>query len=227
MKNGILICCAALVGGCGQDDTAFAHSAARQAAVDQADVGLLLNELAALAAWHADVDSGLSLRPGLSQDVRSQVSQAFGCEPSDELIAMWQWRDGEAGDQFFWYHQFMSLDEAVSAQTILSWTPFIGWQDNWIPFAQFEGEWMFVECSDVPRRGLPVGRFLLESGADFGYDNLTRYLQTLNASIDAGALSWQDGWWLEAEPRQLGDIHRQINEHGAFPYAEPSGSNAD
>ena len=80
-------------------------------------------------------------------------------------------------------------------RALAPWLPFVGWQDRWIPIAEFEGEWIFTECGDRQVTGAPVGRFLLESGAAFGYDNLTRYVQTLNASIAAGAVTWQDDWW--------------------------------
>ena len=220
--RALLICCSLLLSvACDRSDGTFANPNARQAAAADANVAQMLDEFAVLVAWHAKEETGLMLSVGRSGDVRQQIRDAFACEPSAELVALWQWHDGEADHQLFWYHQFMSLDEASSTHATLSWTPFIGWHDRWIPFAQFQDEWMFVECGSEPVEGLPVGRFLLESGAAFGYDNLTRYVQTLNASIIAGALTWQDEWWLEAKPEQLGDIHRANNQHGDFPYAEP------
>lgn len=109
------------------------------------------------------------------------------------------------------------MGDAAKAYDVLRHMPFIGWRDDWVPAVHFEGDWIFTECGPQRRAGLPVGRFLLDSGAEFEYHNLTRYVRTINASIVASAAEWNDGWWIAHKPRELGEIHRTIHQHGAIP----------
>ena len=65
----------------------------------------------------------------------------------------------------------------------------------------------------------PVVFYFIESGPAAAYSNLGRYMQTIAAALDSGALSWNasDDWWKE-NIEDLAGIHATFNPGLPFPY---------
>ena len=107
---------ALMLAGCGVDVPTGA--AALERAEQQHDADALVASLRVIERWHVEHDTGVAarLRPGRARAELADVLAGTGCKLTDELAALWGWRDGEdAPAPFVWYHDLLSVEDAVSA----------------------------------------------------------------------------------------------------------------
>ncbi|MCG8459208.1 MAG: SMI1/KNR4 family protein [Holophagales bacterium] len=213
----VLWCSGCLPVSPGQEDFSFDGSD-RLHAVQLADEAQLVSALERIRGWHESTGTGLRLNPPLGVSELEAKLAELPCQVPDELLALWQWRDGESTEVFTWYHRFLSVDEALAHHREL--TSRFGWPETWVPFFEFQEEWYFMECTDIPVPGAPVGFYLLESGPEHASTNLTRHLETLATALEEGALPWAGEWWGEENLGRVAEIHRKLNPRGRLPYVQ-------
>ena len=114
------------------------------------DASVLSTSLEQILAWHQVNQTEIpdALNPGGN---RASILTAFSdlpCQPTEELIQLWEWHNGtqDTPVPFIWYHDFLSVEEAISEYKQLTSNPLVIWDKNWIPIFSFQGEWYFVEC---------------------------------------------------------------------------------
>lgn len=210
--------------GCnGEFPTDPAQYHAAEAAYDSAKLYRSLNDI---ETWHAAHNTGLvgSLRKGISV---SSIEAAFSreeCRPTEELKALWSWRNGEDSPvPFVWYHDFLSMEEARSEYVWLRLNPLVGWDSNYLPVFSFEGEWYAVYCGPEGRKAGPVVHFFLEDEPEVAYINLTTFLITMAETLTTGAVLWKE----DAMVDDIGNIYRIHQKHNkgfSFPYYVPEDS---
>ncbi len=205
------------------DDAEFTQAyppgeAAWRLAEHRADTSELVASLDRILDWHKANDTDLVLNAPMSRDDLIAELAWLPCQVPEELLALWTWRNGERTDRFIWYHRLLSAADAKDEYRRLTTEPYYIWNPNWIPVFEHPEEWYFVECSDRPSTGSPVSLYFIETGPSYSYVNLTTYMKTMAAALEAGAISWQDGDWAD-EIRELAAIHARFNETGMFPYA--------
>ncbi len=185
----------------------------------------LTRSLREIEAWHIEHKTTVaeSLRQGIP--VRS-IEAAFageGCTPTDELKALWSWRNGaRSAVPFIWYHDFLSVEEAKSEYRALRWNPFVRWDPNYVPVFAFEGEWYASYCGPQGKASGPVVFFSLEDEPRVTYINLTTFLSTMAEAMRSGAVSWENGAMAD-DIREVYRIHQRHNRGYAFPYHVPKG----
>ena len=200
-------------------DFSISHSQ-RALANQQADLVVLRDAAEKIESWHAQAETGILLNAALSDQEYLRLINEFPCSLSQEVQALWKWKNGESTDYFVWYHGFLTLQEAIEQYRYLLSEPIFGWQKNWIPIFQFQDEWYFVECNDNPAAGAPLILYFTESGPSYAYTNLTTYLRTMAAAMDRGVLTWTDSWWsISDNEEDLAAIHDEYNDLASFPYA--------
>ena len=88
-----------------------------QAAEQAYDGELLVKSLNEIDAWHVEHDTGVANVLGAGNNPLSIEAEFanLDCRLTDELKALWSWCDGGvASVPFVWYHDFLSLQEALS-----------------------------------------------------------------------------------------------------------------
>ncbi len=88
-----------------------------RAAEDAYDSERLKRSLNDIKAWHSEHKTGLtdSLLNGISVPSIEAAFSENECKPTDELKALWSWRNGEKSSvPFVWYHDFLSMEESQS-----------------------------------------------------------------------------------------------------------------
>ena len=156
---------------------------------------------------------------------RADILEEFAdlpCLPTEELLQLWAWHNGtdKVFSPFIWYHNFLSVEDALSEYKWLNNNPLLDWSENWIPIFEFEGEWYFVECYEAIKLASPVGYFFLENTeAYYTYLSLSRMLETSAVYFEQNAVIWdkeQEG--MVEEIRQVFKIHQILNKGTLFPY---------
>jgi hypothetical protein len=209
-----LLLALSLLGGCQQGESPVTREqelAAKAAANDAS----LLAALEQIAAFHAQEQTGLVLNPPVPD--YPGLAEEFPCRLSQEMETLWGWRNGEKTDRFVWYHRFLPMEEALRQYRLLRANPLVAWHPSWIPVFRFEGEWYATVCADSASAAAPVIHYFIEDGAQVAYINLATWMTTMAEALDAGALTWQDGWWRE-DIKRLAAIHAQENPGVPFPY---------
>ena len=171
--------------------------------------------------WHQTVQTEIpaALNPGKTRDGIMEAFADLPCQPTEELIHLWMWHNGtkDVLTPFIWYHNFLPVEKAKSEYQWLIQNPLVGWQENWIPIFEFEGEWYFVECYETIKLASPVGHFFLEdTEAYYTYLSLSRMLETSTVYFEQNALIWDEG--MVEEIRQVFEIHQTLNKGAQFPY---------
>lgn len=221
----VLIASAGLVTTSCSEDESYEHdfvvSDAQWAlAIQQADTAALRDSANRIQAWHAEVQTGIQLRPAITKQTYLELTNEIPCSLPQELEALWKWRNGETTDYFVWYHGFLSLQEAIEQYNYLLSEPLFGWRENWIPVFQFQDEWYFVECKEESTAGAPMIHYFTESGPSYAYTNMTTYLRTMAEAMDSRTLNWENGWWSDSiRMRDLAAVHGEYNDLAKFPYA--------
>ena len=196
----------------------------RARAEDVFDDTVLSTSLAQILAWHQMNRTEIpdALNPGID---RASILAAFSdlhCQPTEELIQLWTWHNGTQYSPvpLIWYHDFLSVEDAISEYKQLTLNPLIVWGKNWIPIFSFQGEWYFVECYEEARVASPVGYLFLENTeVYYTYLSLTRMLETAAAWFQQGAVFWDnESWGLGDDIKEVFAIHQKLNEGAHFPY---------
>ena len=213
----------ALLVGCSGEFPA--SSARHRAAANAYDPVQLKRSLARIEAWHSKQGTGLdkSLRKGIPASTIEAALEGKGCFATDELKILWSWRNGEDSPApFVWYHDFLSMEEALSQYGWLRHIPFLRWDPNYIPVFSFEGEWYAAYCGAKGGASGPIAHFFLEDDARITHINLTVFLSSMAEALESGAVTWKNGAMVD-EIRQVYRIHQKHNTGYEFPYAVPSG----
>ena len=184
----------------------------------------LTSSLEQILLWHQTNQTYIvpALNPGIDEAAIQQKFADLPCQPTEELIELWAWHNGtdDVAHPFIWYHNFLSVEEAIAEYESLTANPLIGWPEHWIPIFEFEGEWYFVECYEQPRQASPVGFFFLEDpDAIYAYSSLTKMLETSATWFNRNAVTWNsDQQGMEEDLKMLFEIHQALNEGAQFPY---------
>lgn len=209
--------------GCqGKFQASSAQLRSADAAYDSRELQLSLSKI---EAWHRKNNTGLadSLREGIAVTTIELAFSEKDCQPNEELITLWSWRNGEDSyAPFVWYHDFLSVEEALSEYNWLRLNPLIRWDPKYIPLFTFEGEWYAVYCGPNGGKAGPIVHFSLEDGARVSYTNLTTFLASMAETLNSGAVTWTS----EAMADDIGRIYRIHQKHNnniMFPYYVPRG----
>lgn len=205
----------------------FPHDPAHVgAATDAYDTTGLIDQLESIKTWHVENNTGVAarLRPGLSESAFPAKIVTSRCRLTEELKALWSWHDGAPGAvPFIWYHDFLSLEQAISEYKWLVLNPFVAWDPNYIPVLSFEGEWYAAYCGGPPGAAGPVIHYFLEDGARLTAVNLTALMRTMAQAFAADAVTWENGGMVE-DLLKVREIHRANNPGYEFPYAVLDGT---
>lgn len=221
--NAAVLVAGLLVGCTGEFPTAGPQYQAAEAAYDRER---LIRSLRDIEAWHIEHGTGLtdSLRQGIPAPSIEAAFASEGCKPTDELKALWSWRNGGRGSvPFVWYHDFLSMEEAKSEYKRLLLNPLVRWDPHYIPVFTFEGEWYASYCGPKSKVSGPVVFFFLEDDPGIPYVNLTTYLSTMAEALRSGAVSWKNGAMVE-DIGAVFRIHRKHNRGYPFPYHVSKGT---
>jgi len=186
----------------------------------------LKRSLQEIEAWHIEHATGLanSLRKGTPIPSIDKAFVGEECTPTDELKALWSWRNGEHSSvPFVWYHDFLSMEEAKSEYNLLLLNPLVRWDPNYIPVFRFEGEWYASYCGPKTKVAGPVAHFFLEDEPRITYTNITTFLSTMAEALRSGAVSWKNGAMVD-DVREVYRIHQKHNRGYEFPYYVPKGA---
>jgi hypothetical protein len=203
-----------------------AGGAQLRAAAAAYDADRLARSLRDIEAWHVAHRTGLaaSLRPGLPMPSIDAAFAGEACRPTDELKALWAWRNGgRTAVPFVWYHDFLSMEEAKAEYRWLLLNPLVPWDPRYLPVFTFEGEWYASYCGPAGTLSGPLVLVSLEDEPRIAYANLTAYLATMAEALGSGAVSWENGAMVEDIGKVL-RIYRKRNRGYEFPYHVPKGS---
>ena len=184
----------------------------------------MMTALDQILLWHQTNQTGLDalLNPGTEATAIDDEFSELPCQPTEELIQLWTWRNGTqaASTPFIWYHNFLSVEDALMEYQRLTGNPLIGWRENWIPVFTFEGEWYFVVCFEENQPASTVGYYSLEgTEAIYAYTSLTKMLQTAAELFAQKAVIWDvDNEGMSEDMKAVYEIHQRLNEGAQFPY---------
>ena len=201
-------------------------SAQHQAAESAFELEQLKRGLIEIEEWHAIQGTGLagSLRNSVHVSLIEEAFVDNECKPSDELKTLWSWRNGEnSPSPFVWYHDFLSMEEALSEYNRLRRNPLVRWDANYIPVFGFEGEWYAAYCNPKGGAAGPVAHFFLEDEPRITHVNLTVFISTMAETLRSGAVSWVNGAMVE-DINEVYRIHQKHNPGYDFPYHVPNGT---
>jgi hypothetical protein len=185
---------------------------------------LLSASLETIAEWHGKHKTGLGeqLAPGLSESEITQALAAIDCSPTKEMIALWSWHNGGVGTApMVWYHDFLSVDAAVSEYRLLIVNPLAPWDPNYLPIFSFQGEWYGAYCGEPGLSASPVLHFFLEDEPRVTHRNLTTFLAGNAEALREGAVEWENEAMRE-DIQALFEIHQKFNPGYPFPYHVPA-----
>lgn len=194
-----------------------------RAAEDAYDRELLRASPIEIEAWHVRNETGLldSLRDGVKVSSIVDDFKSTNCELTEEMKELWSWRNGETGSvPLVWYHDFLSLDEAMAEYNSLTRHPLISWDPNFIPLFTFEGEWYAGYCSRGKSNAGPVVLYSLEDEPRVAYINITTFLASMAEAMRTGAVTWKEGSMIE-DIHEVRRIHKKYNPDYPFPYYVP------
>ena len=155
----------------------------------------ILERLAAIAAQR-DSDFPASLQPGLSREaLRARLAEAgFAYEPPQEWFELYQWHNGStSGTPLFYYHEFMSVEEALAERKVLDQgnreSDCELWPTNILPLFYFSGEFYAIECHAEPQ---VTGRiWFVFHDTIVCYDGLTSMLAAKQGCFETG-IYWDE-----------------------------------
>lgn len=223
--RAIIVLIALATGVCGCTGE-FPHDPVHlRAATDSYNQHVLSENLDRIKAWHSSNKTGsdLELRAGLPESALSPKLFTDQCRLTRELKSLWSWHDGGSKTvPLIWYHDFLSLEDAIAEYKWLILNPLVQWDPSYIPIMSFEGEWYAAYCGNTTRVAGPIVHYFLEDGARLTAVNLTTFIATMAQVLDAGAIRWEDEAMVE-DIRQVSEIHRANNPGYEFPYYVPDG----
>jgi len=134
------------------------------------------------------------LNDPIDKDQISKMFQKIGLSPPEELIDLYQWRNGtdvKPGTVLDNIHiipgyYFLSLEDAITC--FLSFKDDDRWKPYWFPiFSNGGGDFYALDFSKANGRHAPVVGFLLgEPNQDTEYLSLASMLQTFSECYDKG-----------------------------------------
>jgi hypothetical protein len=189
------------------------------------DLEQLRRSLLEIEAWHTEHSTGLadSLQKGVPVPLIEAAFEGEACMPTDELKALWSWRNGEqSAVPFSWYHDFLSMEEARSEYKNLFWNPLVQWDPHYIPVFAFEGEWYASYCGPESELAGPIVHFFVEDEPKITHANITAFLTTMAETLSSGAVYWRDGAMVD-DIGVVYEIHQKHNPAYDFPYYVPEG----
>ena len=192
-------------------------------ASERSDNEVLLAGLEQIKVWHQNNATGLDskLGTGVSTQTINRVLEDIDCRPTDELSALWSWHDGATHvAPFIWYHDFLSLEDAVSGRWMLRLATLPRWDGRLIPVFEFDGEWYATYCAAEGMAGAPIVHVSLEDEPRVAYINLTTFIVTMAQAMNQGAVRWEG----DAMVEDIHELHRIYQAHNpgyAFPYYVP------
>ncbi|MFC1852308.1 SMI1/KNR4 family protein [candidate division CSSED10-310 bacterium] len=168
-----------------------------------------------------------ALLPGLTPAEIQKLTKDFPAVLPRELELLYQWHNGTEANcelPLIWYHSFLNLEQALVEYKKLRRLSFItGWQKNWLPIFDFQGEYYFINCSTTQVDALPIFLYFDEvPEIEFSYLNLTTMMATGLKwyESEAAYLIDQEGF-LGEDIQKLSKIHQQLNPGVRFPYHVP------
>ena len=194
-----------------------------QAAETAYDGARLLASLNAIESWHINKDTGIAsaLNSGLDASSIEQALSGPHCKATEELKLLWSWRDGAISPTpFVWYHDFLSLDDALSEYKWLRLNPLVQWDPQYIPILSFQGEWYAAYCGPDAGKAGPIAHYFLEDGPQIFYVNLTVFMASMAEAFESRAIQWKGGAMVE-DIHRMHSIHQRNNPGYAFPYYVP------
>lgn len=222
MRLSLVLIIGFLVGGCGGDPVA--SELQFRLAAERSDPEVLLSGLEQIKAWHqrhaTAIDS--ELRPGLSAEAVAKAFAGIDCHPTDELKAIWAWHDGATdATPFVWYHNFLSLEDAISARWLMRLAALTHWEPGLIPVFEFEGEWYATYCGPDGTPAAPVVHLSFEDEPRVTYINLTTFVMTMAQAMGQNAVRWEGDAMVD-DMQELHRIYLQHNPGYVFPYYLPA-----
>lgn len=215
-----LVALVVLSGCTGDFPAGESHLQAAQAAYDSER---LVAALDSIKDWHIDNNTGIAgeLSSGRSVPSIEQALSDTECQATEELKLLWSWRDGATGPTpLVWYHDFLSLDDAMTASKWLRMNPLVRWDPQYIPILAFDGEWYAAYCGPDAGKAGPVAHYFLEDGPRIVSINLTMFMSSMSEAMQVGAIQWRDGAMVE-DIHRMHSIHQRNNPGYAFPYYVP------
>ena len=221
MRQPAILIIGFLLGGCGADP--IATDIQFRVAEERSDATVLRSGLEQIKAWHLKNATGVSdkLRPGLSEDAIANAFSDIDCHPTDELRVLWSWRDGATdAAPFVWYHDFLSLEDALSARWQLRLAALTKWDRRLVPVFEFDGEWYATYCGTEGTVAAPLVHLTFEDKPMVAYINLTTFIVTMAQAMGQDAVRWEGDAMVD-DIQALHDIYQQHNPGYAFPYYVP------
>ncbi len=194
-----------------------------QAAEDAYDRVLLVKSLNEIEAWHVKYETGSASMLAAGRNMSSIEAEfaGTGCKPTEELKALWSWRDGGIGSvPFVWYHDFLPLEDAVSEYRWLRLNPLVQWDPRYLPIFSFEGEWYAAYCGVGADSAGPIVHYFVEDAPRITNINLTVFLASMAEALRSGAMQWKNDAMAE-DIQKMHAIHQKYNRGYEFPYFVP------
>jgi len=202
----------------------FPADASKLRAAEQAyDRELLVKSLNEIEAWHVQHETGIAdvLAPGRNPSLIEAEFPGTECRLTEELKALWSWRDGGISSvPFVWYQDFLPLEEALSEYRSLRLNPLVRWDPRYIPVFSFEGEWFAAYCGEGADKAGPIVHYFLEDKPRITYVNLTVFLASMAEALRGGGVRWRGGA-MKDDVGKMFSIHRKFNPGYPFPYYIP------
>jgi cell wall assembly regulator SMI1 len=180
----------------------------------------LIDSLNQILEWHRKTGTPASrlIRPGLSEDEILSRLRVLPFKLSREFIELYKWHNGvqigEEGEDtnFFEYHRFLPLDEALS-----------NFQDSYPIMKKFYELTDWVQVFEDPAgdgyglSGAPEEAeqapvvFLFEGeGVQVVFSSLAKMMETVAVSFKEGAMGWEDEQ-LEIDFFAWGEVAHRLN----------------
>ncbi len=219
----LLICALVAATGCSS------HFPASESDLERSerdfDAAELRGALERIGLWHETHATGVTaeLAAGIPDTEIRDTLARLPLSPTREVELLWNWRNGEESvHPLIWYHDFLSAEESAREYKRLRRNPLIGWDPDYLPIFEFQGEWFAVYCGKEGRNAGPVIHLFVEEEPRLVATNLTTFLSTMAEAFDSGAFAW------DAKAEGIVDdvvaveaIHRRRNPGREFPYALP------
>lgn len=194
-------------------------------AVSRFDAKELKGALQSMLNWHETHHSKAStaLQSGLSRNEIISRLQRIECNPPEEYLILYEWRNGTSNDDhpLLWYHSFMSIERALAERKTMIKLLGPSWKSTWLPIFSYEGEYYFIDCPLESAVALPVYYFFLEEPEiTYAYVNLTTMIKTAEELMRSDVVSLQNNFAFDnIGVNAIYEVYRKHNKGTKFPYA--------
>jgi hypothetical protein len=175
----------------------------------------------------SEIESGLSrlarptiqlLKPGIDPATAGELLTRRGLEPPDDLLALWQWRNGTRtkndatlGD--LWLvpgFYLLSVEDATRNFDAFAANP--RWHPAWLPvFANGGGDFLAVDCSARHDHGAVYHFRIEQSEHPLEYQSVERMVATFAAAFSRGAFYIDAQGSFEEDADAFATIAAEIN----------------